>query len=56
MSKFVYVIYDKVNGEVWESFLNEDLCIDRYNELYKGFVNMDWMGINIEFEVKRRIL
>lgn len=50
--KFVYVIFDNVTGEVWEVFLSEDECVSKYKSHYEGFLNIDWMAINIDFVLK----
>ena len=52
---FIYVIYDKFTGEIHGRFFTEDECVSKFNEFYDGFVNIDWMGINIEYECKRRL-
>ena len=50
--KFVYIIYDTINKEIWETYFTEEECVTAYNEKYNGFVNIDWMGYNLSFWLK----
>ena len=52
MNRFVYIIYDTINGEIWEIHMTEDDCVRSYNEKYEGFKNIDWMGYNLSFWLK----
>lgn len=52
MNKFVYVIYDKETAEIHEIFKTEEECVSKYVEFYEGFLNIDWMGMNLRFILK----
>lgn len=52
MSRFVYIIYDVVNGEICEIYETEEDCVNAYIEKYDGYKNIDWMGYNLSFWLK----
>ena len=52
MNRFVYVIYDEFTAEIHEIFETEEECVSRYVEQFEGFVNINWMGVNLSFVLK----
>lgn len=52
MNRFVYIIYDEFTAEIFAIFNTEEECVSRYVEQYEGFVNVNWMGVNLRFVLK----
>lgn len=52
MNRFVYIIYDEFTAEIFAIFDNEDDCVNRYTEQYQGFININWMGVNLSYVLK----
>ena len=52
MNRFVYVIYDEFSGEIFSIHNSEEDCVMVYRELYEGFINVNWMGVNLSYVLK----
>lgn len=53
MHNFVYIIYDTETLEVHCMFFDEDECIKVFKDLYEGFMNIDWIAINMRYGLSK---
>lgn len=49
MKKYIYVIYDCLNFDVWEIFDSKKDALKKYNSHYNGFTNIRCYPYNIKF-------
>lgn len=49
----IFIIYDTITYEVWEWHKTESECIERYNTMFDGFVNVDWIAVSVDVMFKK---
>lgn len=49
----IFIIYDTITFDVWEWHTTETECIERFNTMFEGFVNISWVAVSVDFMFKK---